>query len=306
MPSLEASRQRARSAIDSKLSIAWARNLLAAHWQPILLGALVAALYAPVLDRLVLQWWSDPDYGHGFLVPLFVGYVVWRTRGHWQELRPEPSQLGLLVMLAAIGLLIVGLLGAELFVSRVSLVVLLAGMALYLAGWRTLRALAFPLAYLLLMIPLPAIIYNQVTFPLQLVASRMAAACLELLRVPVLREGNLLLLPNYTLEVVEACSGIRSLMSLVALAVAYGYLVESRYWVRGALLALMFPIAVWSNSLRVVGAGTLTYVLGPEWAEGFFHVFSGWLIFLTALAAMLLTHWLLNRVARPAKSQGKA
>src|SRR5690348_16980178 len=117
MPSLEASRQRARSAIDSKLSIAWARNLLAAHWQPILLGALVAALYAPVLDRLVLQWWSDPDYGHGFLVPLFVGYVVWRTRGQWQELRPEPSQLGLLVMLAAIGLLIVGLLGAELFVS---------------------------------------------------------------------------------------------------------------------------------------------------------------------------------------------
>ncbi len=263
------------------------------------LAGLVVVLYAPVLKLLVLQWWQDPDCGHGFLVPLFAGYVVWQERPRWQTLSLEPGDLGLLVMLGAIGLLMVGSLGAELFFSRFSLIVLLAGMVLFLAGWKMLHALAFPLGFLILMIPLPKIIYNEVTFPLQLVASRFAATCLDAVQVPALREGNLLVLSNYTLEVVEACSGIRSLMSLLALAIAYGYLVESRRWARIVLVALMLPIAVVSNGLRVVGAGVLTYAFGPQAAEGFFHLFSGWLIFLTAVVFMLLVHWLLSRVGRP-------
>ncbi len=265
----------------------------------LLLAGLVGTLYAPVLKRLVLQWWQDPNYGHGFVVPLFAGYVLWRERSRWQKVALEPSNFGLLVMLGAVALLVVGSLGAELFVSRFSLLVLLGGMVLFLAGRKMLHALAFPLGYLVLMIPLPAIIYNQVTFPLQLVASRLAATCLEAVQVPALREGNLLILPNYTLEVVEACSGIRSLMSLLALAVAYGCLAESRRWARIVLVALMLPIAVVSNGLRVVGAGVLTYAFGPQSAEGFFHLFSGWLIFLTAVLLMLLLHWLLSRVGRP-------
>jgi len=192
----------------------------------------------------------------------------------------------------------VGTLGAELFISRSSLLFLLGGMILFFAGWKMLRAVAFPLAFLLLMIPLPALIYNQVTFPLQLLASRLASNSLELLGIPVLREGNVLVLPNYSLEVIEACSGIRSLMCLIALAVAYGFFVERRLWARIALVVLMVPIAVASNALRVVGAGVATYFWGPQWAEGFFHFFQGWLIFVSALACMLIVHWVLRRIGR--------
>jgi exosortase len=264
------------------------------YWTAIL-SALIVLLYAPVLKVLVLQWWNDPDYGHGFLVPLFAGYVVWRTRDQWTKCEVKPSNFGLLIMIGAIVLLIGGSLGAELFTSRFSLLTLLAGMILFLAGRKVLRALSFPLAFLILMIPIPVIVYNQITFPLQLLASRFATFWLELVQVPVLREGNVLILPNYSLEVVEACSGIRSLMTLITLAVAYGYLVEPRRWIRYALVILMVPIAIVSNALRIMGTGVLTYRFGPKAAEGFFHEFSGWVIFLAALVLMFTTHWILKR-----------
>ena len=180
----------------------------------LVIAGLVAGLYGPVLTQMVADWWRDPDYSHGFVVPLFVGYVLYLRRHQLRQVPLEPTNLGLPVMVGAIGLLLAGSLGAELFVARFSLLFLLGGMLLFFAGWKMLRALAFPLAFLVLMIPLPAIIYNQVTFPLQLLASRLSSSWLELLGVLVLREGNVLVLPNYSLEVVEACSGIRSLMSL--------------------------------------------------------------------------------------------
>jgi len=262
----------------------------------LVIAGLVAGLYGPVLIRMIVQWWQDPDYSHGFIVPLFVGYVLYQRRHQLRQVPLEPSNLGLPVMVGAIGFLLAGSLGAELFVARFSLLFLLGGMLLFFAGWKMLRAVAFPLAFLALMIPLPAIIYNQVTFPLQLLASRVSSSGLELVGVPVLREGNVLVLPNYSLEVVEACSGIRSLMSLIALAVAYGYFVEKRNWVRITLVVLMLPIAVASNSMRVMGAGVLTYWFGPQAAEGFFHLFQGWLIFVSAVACMLLVHWLLSHL----------
>ena len=262
----------------------------------LVIAGLVSGLYGPVLIRMIVQWWQDPDYSHGFVVPLFVGYVLYQRRHQLRQIPLEPSNLGLPVMVGAIGLLLAGSLGAELFVARFSLLFLLAGMLLFFAGWTMLRTLAFPLGFLALMIPLPAIIYNQVTFPLQLLASRFSSSGLELVGVPVLREGNVLVLPNYSLEVVEACSGIRSLMSLIALAVAYGYFVEKRHWVRLTLVVLMVPIAVASNAMRVMGAGMLTYWFGPHAAEGFFHLFQGWLIFVSAVACMLLVHWLLSHL----------
>jgi len=163
------------------------------------------------------------------------------------------------------------------------------------------EGVSLPLVFLVLMIPLPALIYNQVTFPLQLLASRLASNSLELFGVPVLREGNVLVLPNYSLEVVEACSGIRSLMSLIALAVAYGYFVEKRLWARITLVVLMLPIAVASNALRVVGAGVVTYFWGPQYAEGFFHFFQGWLIFVSAVACMIFVHWTLTHLAQSSR-----
>ena len=276
----------------------WSRRLVV--WCAILAG-LILMLYASVIKDLVLQWWTDADYGHGFFVPLFSGYILWHERQRWAKTEIKPSNFGFVVMLGAIALLLLGSLGAELFTSRFSLLVLLAGMILFLAGWKMLRAVSFPLGYLMWMIPIPVIIYNQITFPLQLIASRLATAGLELAQVPVLRDGNILIMSNYSLEVVEACSGIRSLMTLMALAVAYGYLVSPRRWVRYVLAALMVPIAIVTNAIRIMGAGILARHFGPAAAEGFLHEFSGWAIFLVALVLMFGSHWILRRISEHRK-----
>lgn len=265
---------------------------------PLILCVLVLLLYAAIIKSLVLQWWSDPDYGHGFFVPLFAAYVCWHQRKRWEEAAVKPSDFGLLVMLGSVALLLLGSLGAESFISRFSLLILLMGIILFLAGWGALRVVLFPLAYLAFMIPIPVILYNQLTFPLQLLASRLATFGLEAVRVPVLREGNVLILSNYSLEVVEACSGIRSLMTLISLAVAYGYLVEPRRWIRFSLAALMVPVAIVSNAIRVMGAGVMAHRFGSLAAEGFLHGFSGWVLFDSALILMLVCHWLLRQVGK--------
>jgi exosortase len=274
-------------------------------WSAVLLS-LVVFLYAPVMKQLVLQWWTDPDYGHGFVVPLFSGFILWRERQRWMKSEVKPTNWGLLVMLGAIGLLLVGSLGAELFTSRFSLLVLLAGMILFLAGWKMLRVVSFPLGFLILMIPIPVIVYNQITFPLQLIASRFATFWLQLVRVPVLREGNVLILPNYSLEVVEACSGIRSLMTLITLALAYGYLVEPRRWVRYVLVVWMVPCAIVSNAIRIMGAGVLTFHFGPRAAEGFLHEFSGWVVFLVALVLMFVSYGVLRHIRKGQRQSSHA
>lgn len=266
-------------------------------WFTILLSLLIL-LYASVLRLLVAQWWTDPNYGHGFFVPLFSGYILWHQRERWTKSEIEPSNFGLLVMLGAVALLFIGSLGAELFTSRFSLLVLIAGIILFLAGWKMLRAVVFPLAFLIFMIPIPVIIYNQITFPLQLIASRLATVWLEVVGVPVLRDGNVLVLSNFSLEVAEACSGIRSLMSLIALAVAYGHLAEPRRWVRYALVLLMVPSAIVTNAVRIMGAGVLAHKFGPQAAEGFLHQFSGWVVFLATLVLIFLCHWILRHVAQ--------
>lgn len=262
-----------------------------------ILALLTGVLYAPALKDLVERWWQDPNYSHGFLVPIFVGFLLWRNRD-WMWVQAEPSALGLGAILAAVLFLIAGTLAAEAFLSRFSLVLMIWGIVLYLGGWRQLKALAFPLGFLLFMIPLPSIIYYQVTFPLQLISSRFATWTLQVASVPVLREGNLLILPNFTLEVVEACSGIRSLFALFTLTVAYGYLLEKRTWVRLVLVGFMIPIAIVSNGLRISIAGILASTLGPSAAQGFFHLFEGWVIFLFALILLFLAHAILRLISR--------
>jgi exosortase len=189
--------------------------------------------------------------------------------------------------------MVVGSLGAELFLSRVSFLLVLAGLVIFFLGWKCFRAILFPWAFLLLMIPIPAIIFNQITFPLQILASKVAANTLPLAGVPVLREGNIINLPAMPLEVAQACSGIRSLLSLGTLAVIYGYLMESRNWMRTLLALASIPIAVVANSLRIVGTGLLVQYWDPDKAEGFFHAFSGWLIFVVSLGLLFLLHHLL-------------
>jgi exosortase len=269
-------------------------------WSAVLLS-LVVLLYGGILKALAVDWWTNPDYGHGFFIPMFSSYILWHQRGRWMSSEIKPSNFGLLVMLGAVVFLVVGSLGAELFISRVSLLVMLVGMILFLAGWKVLNAVSFAVAFLIFMIPIPVIVYNQITFPLQLIASRFATFWLEVVQVPVLRDGNILIMSDYSLEVAEACSGIRSLMSLVALAVAYGYVAESRRWVRYVLAFLMVPIAIVSNAIRITGAGMLAHKFGPGVAEGFLHGFSGWVLFLAAVSLMFVSHWILRHIEESRK-----
>jgi exosortase len=193
-------------------------------------------------------------------------------------------------------------MGAELFLSRFSLLIVLAGLTVLFLGWSFFRAILFPWAFLILMIPIPAIVFNQITFPLQLLASKVASTTLPWLGVPVLREGNVLILPAMALEVADACSGIRSLMSLATLAVIYGYLVEDRTSVRLALALASLPIAVAVNSLRVVGTGLLVQYWDPNKAQGFFHEFQGWLMFVASLGMVYLLHGAIRMLWPPERT----
>ena len=260
----------------------------------LLLSTLVAILYAPVLGSMARQWWDDPNYGHGFFVPLFAAYVLWSERERWRALPSRTNNFGFAIMLFAIGLLVLGTLGAELFTARLSLLILISGIVMFLAGYQVLRSIAFPIVYLIFMIPLPAIVYYQLTLPLQLWASRLGATGLVALGIHTVREGNLLILPNCTLNVVEACSGIRSLLSLLAAVVAYGYLAEPQTWKRVALAVASIPIAIATNGLRLVTTGVLSYFFGPTVDSGFVHLALGLGFFVLAILLVLLFHKLLG------------
>jgi exosortase len=269
----------------------------------ILIG-LMAWLYFPIISHLVLQWLKDANFSHGFFVPAFSLYVLWQDRSRLRNLVPSPSTWGLAIIVFAICVLVTGVLGAELFLSRVSLLILIAGLVVYFLGWQFFRALLFPWTVLILMIPLPAIVFNQITFPLQLLASKLAAGVLPWLGVPVLREGNVINLPAMALEVAEACSGIRSLLSLATLAIIYGYLMETRISIRIILTLASVPIAVGANSLRIVGTGLLVQYWDPQKAEGFFHAFSGWLIFVVSLGMLFAVHRVLHLTMGGKEAQG--
>ena len=260
------------------------------RWQTAIIAGLLLWLYFPILSRLVGQWWNNPNFSHGFFVPLFAAFVIWQERTRLAGLNLRPSWWGLLFLGFAMCVLIVGQMGAELFLSRLSLLIALAGLIILFLGWTFFRALLFPWAFLSLMIPIPGIVFNQITFPLQLLASKVASTTLPWMGVPVLREGNVIILPAMALEVAEACSGIRSLMSLATLAVIYGYLMERKVAVRVVLALASIPIAVAANSFRIVGTGLLVQYWDPRKAEGFFHEFSGWLIFVVSLVMLYLVH----------------
>ncbi len=224
--------------------------------------------------------------------------MTWQERARLASTRRSPSNWGLPIILFSLSTLILGVFGAELFLSRVSLIVLIAGLIVFLTGWATLRAILFPLLLLILMVPLPAIVFSQITFPLQIFASKVAAGSLPVLGVPVFREGNVINLPAMPLEVAQACSGIRSLMSLTTLAIMYGYLMEKRVTIRVLLALASIPIAVAANGLRIVGTGLLVQYWDPDKAEGFFHAFSGWLIFVVSLLMLFAFHQGVRLLAR--------
>jgi exosortase len=254
------------------------------------ISALLVVLYHRILLSLVEEWIQDPNYSYGFFVLLFCAWVLWRRRNVLRSTPTKPAAFGLVIIAGALGLLILGVVGAEFYLSRTSLLLLIAGLIIYFLGWRMLGAVLFPWAVLLLTIPLPTIVFNQVSLPLQFEASRLASDLAILAGVPVLREGNVILLPNLTLDVAEACSGLRSLMSLITLAIFYGYIFEQRLTRRFLLVVAAIPIAVVANAVRIMGSGVMGEYWGPDKAEGFFHLFSGGLIFVCSLLLLFGVH----------------
>ncbi len=247
---------------------------------------LLAALYWSIFPDMVMDWYNDENYSHGFIVPLISGYFLYTRRDELAKAMVAPWAPGLMVIVIALIQLTVGWLGTEYFTMRSSLIVLLAGITLYLFGTGVFRMTLLPLAYLLFMVPIPYIVYDAVAFPLKLFVTKVSVAFLKALGIVVLREGNIIAFPSITLEVADACSGIRSLVSLLALSVAYAFF--TKHSIAGRLIIILsaVPIAIVTNALRVIITGILAQYWGAGAAEGFFHEFAGLMVF--ALAMLLL------------------
>lgn len=300
-------------------------------WRVLAISAALIFAYASVLTKLTHDWWADDNYSHGLLVPFVIGYILWTERHRFARQTTAPQTLwgAAIVILALVGLW-AGVAGAELFMQRISLVFILVGITVYFWGGSLLKLLIAPFGLLLLAIPIPAIIFNQIAFPMQLFASRCAVWSMSLLDIPVLRQGNVIeLLPlNSTvtkkLEVVEACSGIRSLMTLLTLAFVLAYFTyptskepASRgrfswlrrygFWRSVIIVLSAFPIAIFTNALRVSGTGVLARYYGTEVADGFFHTFSGWVIYIVAFLLLFAISWIVDRFnpGRHKNKQGK-
>lgn len=290
-------------------------------YKPVAIALALAFVYFAVLMKLSRDWWTDENYSHGLLIPFIIGFIVWQERRRFTE---QQSTAGLWIGATCIGFSLMalwaGTAGAELFVQRASLLLMLAGIVIYFFGFGIVRVVAVPMLLLALAIPIPQIIFNKIAFPLQLFASKCAVAAMSFFEIPVLRHGNVIeLMPlgakePKRLAVVEACSGIRSLMTLVTLAVVYAYFTRpNRYaggppaargtrayrtfalWRSVILIASAVPIAILTNAARVSGTGVLAHYYGTKVADGFFHSFSGWVIYLVAAALLFATGWLLDK-----------
>jgi exosortase len=251
------------------------------------LASLAAIAYGPVLGRLISAWWTDSEYSHGLICLPLAAAIVWSRRDALAGLRRSPSRAGLAGAAAAIALLLVGTLGAELFLTRASLLLFLASAVVYLFGWRHLRAVAFPLAILALSIPIPAILMTRITLPLQFAASAAAESTLSTIGIPVLREGNVLVLPSATLQVAEACSGVRSMMSLLVIGLIIAKITDRRLATRIAIVAAAVPVTIAINAVRVTTTAAATEYYGVAAAQGVVHEALGIVLFFASAALLV-------------------
>jgi len=294
-------------------------------WQSLALSFAIIFTFATVLAKLVHDWWNDENYSHGLLIPFIIGYILWAQRDKFAHVQAKSSELlGAVAVLLGLFGLWVGVAGAELYTQRLSLILLLAGVVVYFWGLALLKLLVVPFGLLFLAMPIPAILFNKIAFPLQLFASRCAVWSMSVLGIPVLRQGNIIELKPLNsfdtkkLEVVEACSGIRSLMTLITLAVVFAYFTHTPsddppsgkrfgwlksygFWRATIIIASAIPIAILTNAFRVSGTGVLAHYYGTEVADGFFHTFSGWAVYIAAFVLLFGIGMILDRF-RPAQA----
>jgi exosortase len=255
-------------------------------WVGVILA--VGIVYAPVLRELARDWVRDANYSHGPLIPVISGYLIWRQRKELAALPRSPANAGLFGILLGLGMLILGTAGAEVFTQRVSLVLLLAASVTFFLGWGWTRRLAFPIAFLLLAVPLPYVVYYGLTSPMQAFAARCAVFGLKGLGVPVVAQGNVLHLPETSLEVAEACSGIRSLYAFLALGALLAYWMHIPAFARILVFLATIPLSIAANAFRVALTGLGAYLVGPQMTHGLVHELFGVLIFLSALGIYFL------------------
>jgi exosortase len=255
----------------------------------------IGAAYATIIPAMVMDWYHDENYSHGFLVPLISGYFLYARWPELKRVRLQPSNAGLVVILVSLLLLVLGFVGREFFTMRVSLVVLLAGLILFWCGRDLLRLTALPVGFLLFMVPIPYIVYDAMAFPLKLLVAEYSVLALKVMGITVLREGNIIMFPQTVLEVADACSGLRSLMSLLTLAVAVAFVFQKSMVKRLVLIVSALPIAIVTNMFRVIATGVLAQYYGAAAAKGFFHEFAGLAVFVLAMALLLLESALLRR-----------
>lgn len=268
------------------------------RWILLLLLPLLVAVYATVVPGMVAQWSEDPNYSHGFLVPLISAWFLWQRKDDLKCAPARSTGVGLPVLLLGLLMLVVGIAGTEYFTMRASLVVVLTGIVLYWFGWEVLKIAALPLGFLIFMVPLPYIVYDAIAFPLKLFVAKFSVLVLKAAGVVVLREGNIIMFPNTILEVADACSGLRSLVSLLALAVAYAFLSQKTGIKRTLVILSAVPIAIVTNMTRVVATGFLAQYYGADAAEGFFHEFAGLAVFALAMVLLVTFGGLLRKMGK--------
>jgi exosortase len=270
-------------------------------WTTYLLIILFIGLYLQVIIGLVGDWWVDSNYSHGFLVPLVSAYLVWKKKDKLKSLERKKSFFGFLILLLGLGIYIVGTAGAEYFSARFSLVIVLFGLVYYLNGKEWAKELLFPIAFLTFMVPIPNVIYYAIAFPMQMLSSKLTQDVLHVIGLPSIRQGNIILLPNYSMEVAEACSGLRSLVSLLALGAFFAYITFPREPDTGKsnlkrliLFLSVFPIAIGANIFRILITSIGAYVISPKLAEDFLHKLSGLVVFLISVFSLFMISLLIK------------
>lgn len=266
------------------------------EWILLFIGAcLFVVLYVPVLTRLVSQWLSDPNYRHGIIIPFVSAFIIWRKRDELRGLPADGAAVpGVILILAAAALLVGGTAASELFTTRISLPVFLIGVSFLLLGKAFTTTLAFPLLFLFMMVPLPYIIYYKLTFPLQLFSARLSAGILDLLQINVIRKGNIIHLPNYSLEVIAACSGLRSLMTMITLALIFAAFSDLSNTRKALIVAWALPAAIAANTIRLVVTAIGAYTVSGSFADGILHDISGLIVFFAGFLMLALFAWVMK------------
>lgn len=264
------------------------------YTQLIILGASFLFLYFPFILTMVDDWNINPNYSHGYLIPLISGYMIYALREKIAAQEIKPVAWGIVLIILACLQLIVAKVGAEYFTQRTSIIVFFIGISLYLYGKNITKILLLPILYLIFMIPLPTIVWNEIAFPLQIFASFLTENLIRLTGTPILREGNVLILSTITLEVIDACSGIRSLTTMMALSVPLGFFMPSGTGRKIVLFLSSIPVAIAVNIFRLCLTAFLSNLYGEEFAQGFLHEFSGMLTFILGLILLFLLQKLLT------------